>query len=252
MSARFTVFRMSTAVLAALVLSLASLCCTAAAEQHHAGAEEPPAGASASAPPAPALPPGHPPASGLPPGHPPLDPAAAGRGATVPMNAVPPVDDQSGRGAQALVWSAPASWASQTPSSSMRRAQYRVPGSAGDAECVVFYFGPGQGGTPMANAERWAGQFARADGQSARTELKTRELDINGVHVLWAEVAGQYGGGMSPSGQAPQPIADAALLGAIAEGPDANWFFKLTGPAATVEANRQAFEAMIRSLRRGS
>ena len=28
----------------------------------------------------------------------------------------------------------------------MRRAQYRISGSGGDAECVVFYFGPGQGG----------------------------------------------------------------------------------------------------------
>jgi hypothetical protein len=40
-----------------------------------------------------------------------------------------------------------------------------------------------------------------------------------------------------------------ALLGAIVEGPDANWFFKLTGPAATVDAQRQAFEAMVGSLR---
>jgi len=42
------------------------------------------------------------------------------------------------------------------------------------------------------------------------------------------------------------------LLGAIAEGPDANWFFKLTGPEATVEAQRAGFEALLKSLRKGS
>jgi hypothetical protein len=41
------------------------------------------------------------------------------------------------------------------------------------------------------------------------------------------------------------------LLGAIARGPDANWFFKATGPQKTLEANRAAFEAMVRSLRSG-
>ena len=40
------------------------------------------------------------------------------------------------------VWSGISlSMATRTPSSSMRRAQYRVPGAGGDAECVVFYFG---------------------------------------------------------------------------------------------------------------
>jgi hypothetical protein len=41
------------------------------------------------------------------------------------------------------------------------------------------------------------------------------------------------------------------LLGAIARGPDANWFFKATGPRATMEANRAAFEAMVNSIRPG-
>jgi hypothetical protein len=41
------------------------------------------------------------------------------------------------------------------------------------------------------------------------------------------------------------------LLGAIAQGPDANWFFRTTGPRATIEAQRAAFDGLIRSLRRG-
>jgi hypothetical protein len=41
------------------------------------------------------------------------------------------------------------------------------------------------------------------------------------------------------------------LLGAIADGPDAKWFFRATGAQATLEAQRAAFNRMIRSLRRG-
>jgi len=40
------------------------------------------------------------------------------------------------------------------------------------------------------------------------------------------------------------------LLGAVATGPDANWFFKLTGPQATVEAQNEAFLGMVRSLKK--
>jgi hypothetical protein len=41
------------------------------------------------------------------------------------------------------------------------------------------------------------------------------------------------------------------LLGAIARGPDANWFFKATGPRTTMEANRAAFDGLVQSIRPG-
>jgi hypothetical protein len=41
------------------------------------------------------------------------------------------------------------------------------------------------------------------------------------------------------------------LLGAVAPGPDANWFFKLTGPDKTVTAQRDAFIGMVKSLKPG-
>jgi hypothetical protein len=41
------------------------------------------------------------------------------------------------------------------------------------------------------------------------------------------------------------------LLGAIAPGPDANWFFKLTGPESSVRSQREAFEIVVRSIRTG-
>jgi hypothetical protein len=211
-----------------------------------APAPEPAAGApeliSARAPAAGELPAGHPPTGALPADHPPLD-AAAGTLELAPVAA------EAGQGAAALAWTAPAGWVSEPPANTMRRAQYRVPGPGGEGECVVFYFGPGQGGDPQSNAERWASQFLGTDGQPATAQTASRT--VNGIDVLFVEAAGTYqSGSMVGMGQGvPKP--DWALLGAIARGPDANWFFKLTAPRATLEANRAAFEAMVGSLERG-
>ena len=197
------------------------------------------------------MPAGHPPVADLPPGHPPTGTGAPAGTMGGGMAMMPAVDPGAGQGATAVAWTAPAGWVAETPSNAMRRAQYRVPGSGGDGECVVFYFGPGQGGTPMANAERWAGQFADAAGQPATASMKTRTETVNGVEVLYVEAAGTYmSGGMMGDAVVPKP--GWALLGAVVEGPDANWFFKFTGPEKTLAEQRAAFEGMIRTVKQGS
>lgn len=179
----------------------------------------------------------------LPPSHPPT----GGSGAPPSVPAPAP---GSGAAMQALTWTPPAGWTEETPSSSMRRAQYRIPGPGGPAECAVFYFGPGQGGDAKSNAERWASQFHRADGGPVGDALKTREIKVGNIPVVLVEVTGTYAGGMG-SGPAGAERPNYMLLGAIAKGPDANWFFRATGPRATLEAQRAAFDGLIRSLKRG-
>jgi hypothetical protein len=218
----------------AVVILTAALCGAACRQEPRM----PEASAAPPAEPAPAaLQAGHAPstpapeAQPLPPGHPPISdqvqPAAA-------------------PAAGALAWTVPADWVSTPPSNEMRRAQYRVPGAAGDAELVVFYFGPGQGGDAQSNAERWASQFLDDKGQPVIA--KTRAMDAHGIAVTVVEARGNYQSG-SMTGGAVQARPGYALLGAIAAGADANWFFKLTGPEATVEAQRAAFDALMQSLR---
>ena len=132
----------------------------------------------------------------------------------------------------------------------MRRTQWRIPGPGGPAECVVFYFGPGQGGDAKANAARWASQFHRADGSPAGDAVKTREIRVGDLPVVLVEVTGTYVGGMGSGPSGPER-PNYMLLGAIAQGPDANWFFRATGPRATLEAQRGAFDALVRSIKRG-
>ena len=44
----------------------------------------------------------------------------------------------------------------------------------------------------------------------------------------------------------------AMLLGGIAAGPDAPWFFKFVGPAATVREQRDAFVELLKSVEPGA
>src|SRR6187549_732359 len=65
-----------------------------------------------------------------------------------------------------LAFVAQPGWVSETPATSSRKAQYRLPHASGDSEdaaLVVYYFG-GQGGSVQANLERWAAQFEQPDG----------------------------------------------------------------------------------------
>lgn len=175
--------------------------------------------------------------SQLPPGHPPT-------GAQTAVNPPPP---GSGTGEMGLTWTKPDGWVAEQSTSPMRKAQFRIPGPGGDAELTVFYFGPGQGGDPMANAKRWASQFSQPGGGSSEDAMKTSQTKVGDLPVTLVEVAGTYTNRMVSN----ESFADYELLGAIAEGPDANWFFKMTGPKATVEDQRGSFTDFIHSLHPG-
>ena len=165
---------------------------------------------------------------------------------------VEPPPPGSGSGQTALTWTVPLGWQAEVPGNSMRKAQYRIAGDAGDAECVVFYFGPGQGGDALANAQRWANQFTLADGRPGKEGMQVAKRTVGGIEVLLVSVSGTHQGGFRMQAKQEPPKPNQMLLGAVAKGPDANWFFKLTGPKATVEAQQSAFDALVTSLKRGA
>jgi len=152
-------------------------------------------------------------------------------------------------GAGRVVWSAPQGWTEQAPSSNMRIAQYVVDGPGGPGECVVYYFGPSQGGDSMANAQRWAGQFSQPDGRSSVDLMTMTEVEGGRLPVRVVEVTGTYEGGMTMSQQPFEAKTGYMLLGGIADGPDAPWFFKFTGPEDTVRAQKEAFVELMTSVR---
>jgi len=153
-------------------------------------------------------------------------------------------------GAAGAQWSTPAGWNTDAPRP-MRAATYKIAPAKGDsegAECGVFFFGAGQGGSVDANIQRWVGQFEQADGKPA-SGAKTSTEKVKDLDVTRVEVAGTFTGGagpMAPAGGAKKP--GYKLLGAIVNAPQGPVFFKLTGPAKTVDGARADFDKLIKSI----
>jgi hypothetical protein len=157
---------------------------------------------------------------------------------------VSPVRAESAAG---IRWIAPAGWKTEA-ARPMRAATYSIPSTGGPAECVVNYFGPGQGGTVAANVERWTNQVLGADGKPAAAKVTTRT--VRGVRITVVDSSGAYTGMGGPMVSKPKPVAGYRLLGAIAEGPQGNVFFKLTGPTRTIATQQDAFERLLASIER--
>lgn len=177
----------------------------------------------------------------LPVGHPPMD----GRSAAMKM---PPPR----AGAANLKYTAPATWEKQPVRSNLRADQYKLPRVEGDAEDgELAVFTAGIGGGPEANIERWKGQFTTPDGQPIPPEAFVREeFEANGLKITLVDIAGRFNAGaMAMAGSAAGPKDNYRMLGAIVETPDGPWFFKATGPSATMGAHRAEFVEFLKSMR---
>ena len=152
--------------------------------------------------------------------------------------------------AAGLSWTAPSGWSSEG-ARPMRAATYRIapaPGDSAAAECGVYFFGAGQGGSVDANIERWKAQFHGPDGKVSAAKVSTRKN--GGLTVTTIQTSGAYsgmGGPLAASGSVP----GYRLLGAIVEGPGGNVFVKFTGPAKTIAANEQKFGQLLASFHAG-
>ena len=162
----------------------------------------------------------------LPPNHPPVGANATSAGAER--------DDPP-----SLAWSVPTGWKSVVSASAMRLATYRVPAQKGDSEdadvSVIR-----AGGSTDANIDRWIHQF-----EGNPKQVRTQST-VAGFKVTTVEVTGSFmGGGMMGGSGDPKAKPNWALLGAIVETQGSPYFFKMTGPRATVSAARDAFMAML-------
>jgi hypothetical protein len=181
----------------------------------------------------------------LPPDHPPV-----GAGNEPPKSGVqsPPAGpkgmspEQFGKTGP-LRWKSPDNWRAVKPASSMRLAEYHLPAEQGGepATLTAFYFGKGGGGSIQANVDRWVGQFKKLSGEP---EQKTRT--VNGLKVHLVDATGTFTVGAAMGGGQAQ--SDWRMRGAIVESPAGNFFFKLTGPQATVTAHESSFETFLSSF----
>jgi hypothetical protein len=148
-----------------------------------------------------------------------------------------------------LAWDVPGEWAYRDSGSEFRAAEFVVPTDAGEAELVVFHFGPGQGGDAEANLARWARVMLDAEGNPVEPEIEV--FESGELRTVFADYRGTYMSG-PPMGE-KTAVEDAALFGAVIEGgPEGTVFMRLTGPEAAVESVRDEWVSMLQSVRSGA
>jgi len=148
-----------------------------------------------------------------------------------------------------LTYNVPDTWKEEKPSSSMRKAQFRLPGvdNTADAEMGVFVF-PGSGGGVQANINRWMGQFKQPDGSNSMEKADIKNFESNGLPITIIYVTGTYLQGSMMGGTTTE-LEDYAMVAAIVETSTDPWFFKTVGPEKTINHWRSQFEAFTRTIK---
>jgi hypothetical protein len=148
-----------------------------------------------------------------------------------------------------LSYEVPDNWKEEKPSSSMRKAQYRLPGAdgAGDAEMAVFVF-PGGGGGIQANINRWIGQFKQPDGSDSMGKTQIKKIESYGLPVSIIYVTGTHLKGSMMGGSTTE-LKNYAMVAAIVETSTDPWFFKTIGPEVTINHWRPDFEKFSKTFK---
>ena len=138
-----------------------------------------------------------------------------------------------------LHFQTPAGWTEQ-PAGSVRVASFAITGTEGrKADMSVTQF-PGDVGGDLANVNRWRGQIQLAPLAESDLPKEVSEHDFPAGHFSLIEMVSD------------KPIIDgkyqSRILGAWLKQPDRTWFFKLSGEAELVTAQKSAFESFLNSL----
>jgi hypothetical protein len=145
--------------------------------------------------------------------------------------------------AHGLAWDVPSGFTQDTPSGTMRVAQYKIPASqegTRGGELALFYFGAGVGGDTQSNLQRWANQFKQADGGDPMAKAKVETFKAkSGLSVTTIHLTGRY----QTSGMGSGPNYDM---------PGWAWFFKAVGPEAVLTAQHEQLLHLYQSVRLGS
>ena len=144
---------------------------------------------------------------------------------------------------------APADWSAKPVTSSMRAADFVIPGKDGEAELIVYYFGNQGAGSVEDNLNRWLGQLEQSDGKPTKDVAKVEKTKFGGQDATYVSATGHFKAAAMAPGSKDQDIASATLLAAIVESPSGPYYFKLVGPSSTVDAQAKAFRGMLEALK---
>lgn len=148
----------------------------------------------------------------------------------------------------------PADWIEEKPSSRFRIKQFRLPAIGDDkdnAEMVIFSFGPGGGGSPRDNINRWKGLFVPPEGKKIDEVAKVEESKVSDVAVTYLDIHGTYLFKDRPfdpkSTTSRRP--NYRMFGVIFESKNGPYFMRLVGPAETVAHYKKGFDDWLKSFK---
>jgi hypothetical protein len=145
-----------------------------------------------------------------------------------------PVGAGASTAARPIHWAVPEGW-KELPGTSMRFATLVVSEDP-KVELTVIPLA-GDSGTLLANVNRWEGQIGAKP--STEQELAKVVTRIE-VHKHPVDVVDLLG----PEGASPRQ----RMLGAILQHEGRTWYFKLQGPQAIVDQQKEKFDAFVRSI----
>jgi hypothetical protein len=154
--------------------------------------------------------------------------AAPASGGSMADTSVPTASGQD------LVWQAPPQWASK-PAGAMRKATYSVPGEGANSDLSITAF-PGDVGGELMNVNRWRGQLGLPPLRQEELDGSVSRVEANGLKMTLVELASQG----DPGGK--------AMMGAIVPVNGSTWFFKLTGPGASIRSSKPAFLEFLHTV----
>jgi hypothetical protein len=174
-------------------------------------------------------------------------------GALLGAAARPPAFDESDSVLMVggLRFSIPDPWQNQPVEAPARVAHWRIapphrPAAEG-VEVVVFFFGPGIGGSAKENIDAWADLVTSADGSSAVAQPQTRS--VAGHKITQVLLSGNYAEPGSEPGIPPIVKPAYSLFGAVLENAQGNIYWRATGPTAQVAALVPLFGKVLDSLK---
>ena len=133
-------------------------------------------------------------------------------------------------------------WSRQSPSSSMRLAQYAITAFGESGELVVF---SGIGGTPQSNIQRWSNQFKNTPDPNTSLNWDLKNNDLNKKFVY---LEGTFIKSDMRKNRVLEEMKNYSLLAAIVTGSHEPYYFKMTGPTALIKSQKNTFESFIESL----
>jgi hypothetical protein len=187
------------------------------------------------------------------PDHQGIDDLAKALGALSAENkpAVVASQNDAARGAVAgISWATPPAWSKQARRP-MRVATYLIPSAQDDeedAECAVYYFGKGQGGSVEANITRWLGQMQDPEGRDIASLMQREDKLWAGLKTTQIDVQGTFLFSPRPMASEKIPKPGYRMVASIVQAPEGPVFFKLIGPDKTVNRAKAALSELLESL----